>query len=317
LLCILVLNDKKITYHTKDILERVHFKNIVEGGLCVSGFRIGQVYYLNCLPVYHALEEGLLPLNVELVKGSPVFLNELFLQGDLDVTPLSSIEYARNMDSCLILPGLSISADGRVFNTLFFSKLPVTELEGRKVSLTDSSATSVALLKVLFDHYYHVEVQFETLPPDLDHMMADSDGALLTGDEALLAYQRVKEEHLPYHVTDLGEAWKEFTGEKMVYAFWVARRSDSSDNSDRINQVSNNLLESKSVGLSQMPAIIAKARKKTGLPAPVIEDYFKTISYDFDESCRRALLVFYDYAYKSGLIDERVKLHIWGENGEY
>lgn len=282
----------------------------------MSRLRIGQVDYLNCLPVYHALEEGLLSLDAELVKGAPTCLNKLFLQGDLDVTPISSIEYARNMDYCLILPGLSISAKGRVSNTLFFSKLPVTELEGRNVSLAETSAASVVLLKVLFDHYYHVDVQFETLAPDLDHMMAWSDGALLTGDDAMLAYQRVKEEHLPYHVTDLGEVWQEFTGEKMVYALWVVRSSDSNDRSDKIAKISNILLESKIMGLNRMPAIIAQARKKTGLPLPVIEDYFATISYDFDESCRRALLVYYDYAYKSGLIDERAKLHVWGESVE-
>lgn len=282
----------------------------------MSGLRIGQVDYLNCLPVYHALEEGLLSLNAELVKGSPSHLNKLFLQGELDVTPMSSIEYARNMDSCLILPGLSISADGRVSNTLFFSKLPVTELEGRQVSLTDTSATSVALLKLLFDHYYHVDVQFDTSPPDFDQMMARSDGVLLTGDEAMLAYQRVKEEHLPYHVTDLGEAWKEFTGEKMVYVLWVVRKADFNERHDKIEEIKSILQESKTLGLNQKTAIIDKAGQKTGLPLIFIADYFEKISYDFDESCRRALLVYFDYAYKSGLIDERVKLHVWGEQGE-
>jgi chorismate dehydratase len=274
------------------------------------------VDYLNNLPVYHALEEGILSLDAELVKGSPTHLNKLFLQGKLDVTPISSIEYARNRDFCQILPGLSISAEGRLSNTLFFSKLPVTELDGRKVSITETSATSLVLLKVLFDHYYHVDVQFVTSLPDLDQMMARSDGALLIGDEAILACQRVTEEHLPYHVTDLGEAWKEFTGERMVYALWVVRRAYSNDQPDKIKQVSSILLESKTIGLSQMPAIIAKAGEKTGLPQPVIEDYFKTTSYDFDESYRRALLTFYDYAYKSGLIDERVKLDVWGEPGD-
>jgi len=282
----------------------------------VSRLRIGQVDYLNCLPIYHALEEGLLSLDAELVKGTPTSLNKLFLQGELDVTPISSIEYARNMDLCQILPGLSISAEGRVSNTLFFSKLPVTELEGRKVCLTETSATSVVLLKVLFDHYYHVEVQYETTSPDLDSMMARSDGVLLTGDDAMLAYQRVKEEHLPYHVTDLGETWKEFTGESMVYALWVVQRAGSNERSDKIAQVSSILLESKSLGLSLKSAVIAKAREKTGLPLPFIEDYFETISFDFDDNYRRALLVYYDYAYKSGLIDERVKLHVWGEPGD-
>lgn len=282
----------------------------------MSRIRLGQVDYINCLLVYHALEEGLVPLDVELIKGPPTRLNRLFLNGELEATPASSIEYARNIDCCYILPDLSISADGRVASILFFSKIPVTELEGKKVCLTESSATSVALLKVLFDHYYQVEVQFETTPPDLDAMMEKADGALLIGDDAMLAHQRVIEAGLPYHVTDLGEAWKQFTGEKMVYAVWVVRKAYAETNPEEVDLLSRSLLESKKIGLSQVPALIAKAQKKSGLPLPVLEDYFETIRHEFDQDYRRALLTFYDYAYKSGLIDERVKLRVWGEVNE-
>jgi chorismate dehydratase len=279
----------------------------------VSGLRLGQVEYVNYLPVYYALEEGILPLEAELVKGSPTRLNRLFLDGELEVTSLSSIEYARNADRCLILPDLSISADGRVANILFFSKMPVTELEGKKVCLTETSATSVVLLKILFDHYYHVDVQFETAPSDFDRMMLKADGALLIGDEAILAHQRVKEKHLPYQVTDLGDAWKQFTGEKMVYAIWVVRRDYAEANPMKAKELAKTLLESKKIGMSRLPEIIALAQKKSPLPVSVIKDYFKRIRYEFDESDRHALLTFYNYAYKSGLIEDRVRLRFLGE----
>ena len=54
-------------------------------------------------------------------------------------------------------------------------------------------------------------------------MMLKADGALLIGDEVILAHQRVKEKHLPYQVTDLGDAWKQFTGEKWSMPYgWSA-----------------------------------------------------------------------------------------------
>ena len=118
--------------------------------------------YINYLPVYYALEEGILPLEAELVKGSPTRLNRLFLDGELEVTSLSSIEYARNADRCLILPDLSISADGRVANILFFSKMPVTELEGKKVCSPKRQPLPL-FYQNLFDHYYHVDVQSKLL----------------------------------------------------------------------------------------------------------------------------------------------------------
>jgi len=281
----------------------------------VSRIRLGQVDYLNCLPVYHALEEGLLPLEVDLVKGPPTTLNRLFLNNQLDATPLSSIEYARNVDKCNILPGLSISADGRVESVLLFSKVPVTELEGKKVCLSESSATGVALLKVLFDHYYHVDVEYEITFPDLKSMMNGADGALLIGDTAMQAHQYVKERHISYHVTDLGEAWKQFTGAKMVYAVWVVRKAYAGINAAAVDCLGKTLLKSKEIGFSQLSAVVAKAQQRSGLPIHVIEDYFQTIKYEFSGEYRKALLTFYDYAYKSGLVDERVKLKVWSENG--
>ncbi|HHW42307.1 hypothetical protein GFC01_07170 [Desulfofundulus thermobenzoicus] len=279
----------------------------------MAAIRLGQVEYLNCLPVYHALEEGLIPFDGELVKGPPTSLNRLFLEGNLHITPASSIEYARHPDRCIILPRLSIAADGRVASILLFSHLPVTELEGRKVLVTTSSATSVVLLRVLFEHYYHVEVEFCPAPPDLTTMMAMGDGALLIGDDAMQAHQQVIQQGLPLLVTDLGQAWKDFTGEKMVYALWLIRRDFAEAHPEETTALAELLFQARQVGMADLPALIQKARRRTGLPLPVLEDYFTIIRHDFDESYRRGLLTFYDYAYKSGIIEERVRLDIWGE----
>jgi len=280
----------------------------------VPRIRLGQVDYINCLPVYHALEENMLPVTCDLVKGSPTQLNDMFLKDQLQITPISSIEYARNSNDCIILPEMSISADGRVASILLFSKVPVTELEGKKVCLTSSSATSVALLKILLEHYYHVDAIFETAKPNLELMLKRGSAAMLIGDDAMLAHQMVKEKELPIQVTDLGEAWKAFTGEKMVYALWVIKDSFAQKNPDLVNQIVEILHRSREIGLKDVSALIKKARDKTNLPLPVLEDYFQTIEHNLGQNEKRALLTFFDYAYKSDLVRERIQLRIWGED---
>ncbi len=275
--------------------------------------KVGQVDYLNCLPVYHALEENLLPHSCTIVKGTPTCLNSMFLNEQLAVTPISSIEYARNSDNCIILPDMSISADGKVASILLFSKIPVTELDRKKVCLTSSSATSVALLKILFEHYYHVDASFETTAPNLESMLQSGDGALLIGDDAMLAHQMVNEQKLPIHVTDLGEAWKEFTGEKMVYALWVVQESFAGNQPDTVNEITSSLQESRDMGLNDFANLVKKAHKKSNLPVPILKDYFGTIEHSLKEDEKRALMTFFDYAYKSDLIQERIQLKIWGE----
>lgn len=276
----------------------------------MSRIRIGLVEQLKYLPLCYALEEGQ-ALDVKLVvKGSSTSLNKLFLQGKLDVTPLTLIEYARNMDFCQPLQNFSITTEGKVPRTLLFSKLPVTELERKRICLNRASATAMGLLKILCDHYYHVDVEFVmTSSTDLAHMLARSDGALLTEEDALLAVQRVNEKRLSYYVTDLDAAWREFTGETLVSTLWVSRKLETKeDNTGLIARINTILEEAKSMALKCLPAIITKANEKTGLPAHELEAYYNEISYGFSEESRRALNVYYDYAYKSGLIDDRVNL---------
>ena len=272
----------------------------------MTRIRLGQVDYINCLPVYHALEEGRRPLDLELVKGTPAVLNRMLLAGELDCTPLSSIEYARHPDRLVILPDLCIAADGRVASILLFSRLPVTELEGQTVALTTSSATSVAMLRILLEHYFHVEVRYTAMAPDLDAMLAEAQAALLIGDDALRTHHRLADPDVL--VTDLGEVWKQFTGDPFVYALWVVRAAFAAEHPRLTSRLAAALKESRQAAVADPAPVLAKAAARTGLPGAVIEDYFATIRLEFDQSYRRALANFYDWAYKSALIEERVRL---------
>ncbi|MBO8128987.1 MAG: menaquinone biosynthesis protein [Peptococcaceae bacterium] len=275
--------------------------------------RLGQVDYLNCLPIYYPIETDRVPIKATLVKGVPTRLNRLFFAGELDITPVSSIEYARYPGNCLILPDMSISSDGRVGSISLFSRVPVAELDGKKVCLPDTSATSVALLKVLFQHYYQIEVAFETTPDDLDLMMSKADAGLLIGDKALAANYQVKATGRPLFVTDLGMVWKDFTGTPMVFALWVIRREFAEEHPRETEEIAHAFLQAKKIGNSKLETLIDVAHRKNRLPREVLEDYFALIKHDFDERYRRGLLSFYDYAYKTGLIEERMQLDVWGE----
>ncbi len=276
--------------------------------------RLGQIDYINCLPVYYAVERGIVPFKVKMVKGPPTKLNEMFIEGKLDITPLSSIEFARHSDIAMILPNLSINADGNAESILLFSKVPVTELDGLRVCLPSSSATSVVLLKILFEHYYQVQVEYSVQKPIIDQMLKKTEAALLIGDDAMKARAGYLEwGGKPLYVTDLGWAWKEFTGQKMIYALWVIQTKFVQEYPADVEIISKAFVQAKDYGFANIPALVEKAYAKTGLPPQVLIEYFKTIQYEFGEAEQKALLTFYDYAYKSGLIKERVKLNIWGE----
>ena len=104
--------------------------------------------FRNMAPVFYRLEA-----EVEEIQGVPTELNRRVLAGELDVAPISSIEYARNADR-LRLPRLCVSSEGAVDSIQLVSRKPLEQV--RTVAVTPESATSVVLTKVLLPEADHV-----------------------------------------------------------------------------------------------------------------------------------------------------------------
>lgn len=277
--------------------------------------RLGYIDYLNCLPVYYGIEQGIIDLPVAVKKGPPAQLNQLFVQGALDITPISSIEYARHAANTVILPDLSISADGRVTSVLIFSKRPLSELDGARFALTNHSATSVVLTKIIMQEQYGVKPDYFAAAPNVHEMLEQAEACLIIGDNALLASHdpelRAKYPHL--QVVDLGEAFKELTGQIMVFALWVIRREFAERNPDGVRLVANLFRASQDYAMAHMPELVEEALKRRNLPRAAVEDHFRQIRHHFTAPYKRGLQTYFELAYKIGEIDAVPDLHVWGE----
>src|SRR6266566_3495796 len=156
--------------------------------------RLGRIGYINCYPVYGAIDRGVVALAAELVTGTPVELNDLLVAGELDVSVISAVEYARHARDLVLLPELAISCDGPVRSVALFSRRPVGQLDGRTVLLTASSRTAVALLELLCRDVWNVRPRFAQARaegPDLDALgRLPHDAVLVIGDAALLLAAR-------------------------------------------------------------------------------------------------------------------------------
>ena len=84
--------------------------------------RLGRIGYVNMAPVFYRLEA-----DVEEVVGVPTALNRQLVAGELDVAPISSIEYARNADRLRLLPRLCVSSEGAVESIQLISKTPLEQ----------------------------------------------------------------------------------------------------------------------------------------------------------------------------------------------
>src|ERR1043165_8233843 len=111
--------------------------------------RLGHIGYVNMAPVFFQLDA-----EVEEIVGVPTELNRQLVAGELDVAPISSIEYARHADPLRLLPRLCVSSEGAVESIQLISKTPLEKI--RSVAVTPESATSVVLTKVLLPDAEHV-----------------------------------------------------------------------------------------------------------------------------------------------------------------
>jgi chorismate dehydratase len=250
--------------------------------------RIGRIGYINCAPVYGAIDRGVvaLPPGGELVTGTPAELNDLLVAGELDVSVISAIEYARHARDLILLPDLAISCDGPVRSVALFSRRSVGHLDGRTVLLSASSRTSVALLELLCRDVWKIKpkcAEARAEAQDLEALGAlPHEAVLVIGDAAL----KLAAAGTYAHRYDLGAEWKRWTGKPFVFAVWAARRSADPA---AVQRGHDSLLASRAWGLSHLDELAAEAARLTQLPVGTCREYLSGLDYAFTDTHRAAL----------------------------
>ena len=238
--------------------------------------RLGRIGYINCYPVYGAIDRNVVAAPGELVTGTPAELNDLLVAGELDVSVISAVEYARHARDLVLLPELAISCDGPVRSVMLLSRRTVGQLDGRTVLLTASSRTSVALLELLCREVWKIRPRFAEAraeASDLDHLAKlPHDAVLVIGDPALLLAARGAYPE----VVDLGDAWKRWTGLPFVFAIWAAQRAADPGAVQRAHQA---LLASRAWGLAHLDDLAAAAARATGIAVPACREYLAGLDY--------------------------------------
>jgi chorismate dehydratase len=243
--------------------------------------RVGRIPYINCYPVYGGIDRGVVTLDAELVDGIPSTLNRLMARGALDISVISAVEYARDAARYLLLPDLAISCDGPVRSVMLFSRVPAASLSGRRVLVTRSSMTSVALLELLFEHVWDARPSFVPADAEIADLaraeQPEHDARLIIGDAALLLSSGTSDLARQYpYAYDLGAVWKEWTGLPFVFAVWVALRATPVEHSLALHA---QLIRSRDWGLAHLEELAGQASAATGVSRPTALEYLSGLDY--------------------------------------
>ncbi|MFG2820760.1 menaquinone biosynthetic enzyme MqnA/MqnD family protein [Kitasatospora sp. NPDC048365] len=235
--------------------------------------RVGHIQFLNCLPLYWGLARTGNLLDLDLTKDTPEKLSDQLVNGLLDIGPITCVEYLRHAQELVVLPDIAVGSDGPVMSCVIVSKVPLGELDGRRVALGSTSRTSVRLARLLLEEREGVRPEYFSCPPDLDAMLAEADAAVLIGDPALRAsLEQAPRQGLAVH--DLGAMWKEWTGLPFVFAVWAARREYAELHPEMTAAVHRAFLESRDLSLAEAGKVAEQAARWEEFDAPVLQTYF-------------------------------------------
>ncbi|MDT0346680.1 menaquinone biosynthetic enzyme MqnA/MqnD family protein [Streptomyces litchfieldiae] len=268
--------------------------------------RVGHIQFLNCLPLYWGLARSGNLLDLELTKDTPEKLGELLVNGDLDIGPVSLVDFLRHSDRLSALSNIAVGCDGPVMSCVIVSQLPLDRLDGARVALGSTSRTSVRLARLLLAERYGVTPDYYTCPPDLGVMMQEADAAVLIGDAALRASLH-DAPRLGLEVHDLGRMWHEWTGLPFVFAVWGVRRDYLREEPDMVNGVHRAFLESRDLSLVEVGKVAEQAARWEDFDAEALERYFTTLDFRLGE---RQLEGITEFAARIGRAGEAARVEL-------
>ena len=261
---------------------------------------IGHIDFLNVLPFSYGYAHA--AQDLQIVRGVPTFLNGELKAGRIDLSNISSIEYARQSDELLILPKICVRADDDVTSIVLVSRKPIENLRGDKIILTSKSATAQRLLKIILHESYDAEPEYVTRAVAVENPVdKDATAALLIGDDALQIYL-----HRPknFHVYDVGKEWKKLTGRQMVYALWAVRKKIAAEESALLQATYEKILRAFDFGIEHKADAINSVLSTKPFTFDELEKYLGgVIKWNLTDEALDALKIYYRKAAALKLID--------------
>jgi aminodeoxyfutalosine synthase len=259
-------------------VERDVYYNPVQ--LHTSGV-VGKIPYINSVPFYHHFETR----QFKMLPVTPRRMGILSRMGQLDAGLFSLADYLSRKEDLVLLP-YCIATRDQVKSVLLFSNYGWGELAGKKIGITDDTATSVRLLQVILEKKYGVRADFVRMHSGVNSY-EDFDAVLLIGDEAL-RHRKIGLQNFEL-VYDLATEWYDWQKLPFVFAVWAIR---STVPVELLNELSGLIQQSLEKGELDLAGVSAMHAKRIGLTSAEATEYLEGFNYHLGERERKAIGVF-------------------------
>jgi chorismate dehydratase len=271
--------------------------------------RLGRISFINVDPIYYGLEHHHLSDDIQVVSAPPSDLNHMLADGTLDISSVSSAAYGIHHKKWRLLPDISIACNGDVMSVLLVGRVPLEKLHGKRVLVTDESATAVRLMRLMF-HHKGVSPLLETRkihsPSQID---PDAGAALVIGDAAL---RHGWKDHFD-HVWDLGDLWARHANLPFVFAVWAVRKEFADAHPDRVSKAIDLLHRSKRMGLSSIDTVVKSAASRLAIDPETTLRYFNNFCFELGAPQHDGLEAFFNDLHASDLFPETIPIRFFDD----
>jgi chorismate dehydratase len=189
--------------------------------------RITTVSYLNTIPMVYGLSNSGILKNHELALEVPSICAAKLLkkQTDIALVPVGvMIQPEHNLD---IITQFCIGSNGKVKTVLLLSHTPLHQI--KRIYLDTDSRTSVMLVKVLAKFFWNIKPEWYSMN-DMPLVLQPTDAMVAIGDKTFNLSPQFE------FVTDLSEAWYQYTSLPFVFAVWATNKPIHNKQIDQLNE---------------------------------------------------------------------------------
>ena len=252
-------------------------------------FRLAASSYLNSAPLIWSFLHGPHEGSVDFVEAVPARCAQLLGQSAVEGALIPVIEYQRIAGGALV-PNVCVGSQREVLSVVLVSKNRQLG-DIHSVALDESSRTSATLVKVIFREFLDHEPEWTTRAPDLDQMLEQNDAALIIGDPGMTFPRQ------GLNVWDMASLWNQYTGLGFVFAMWMV--SDDAIGRARVVDFAG----ARDEGVRHIEEIVRSYEDKIPMRVEELRNYLtKNIVFEVDESMERGLRLYFELAFKHGLI---------------
>src|SRR5215510_10727926 len=258
-----------------------------------SLFRLAASSYLNSAPLIWSFLHGPHRGSVDFIEAVPARCAQLLSDGVVEGALVPVIEYQRIAGGSLV-PNVCVGSRKEVLSVVLVSKDKQLE-DMNSIALDESSRTSATLVKIIFREFLGREPEWTTRAPNIEEMLEKNDAALIIGDPGMGFRRR------GLNVWDMAGLWKQHTGLGFVFAMWMVRE----DAIERARMV--DFPGARDEGVAHIEEIVRSYQDKIPMRLDELRNYLtENIVFKVDESMEAGLRLYFELAFKHGLI-ERVK----------